>query len=161
MWAYSNTFIKKKKVRLCNPEPQWKFTINLHIWRIHCSAVSKLWVSYDFAISKNYRTHDFFLNHASGNFHASGNYRTLPDAWFFHASGKIEKTLNLSFFLFLGPFYKTNEHRFISEVGRNCVHAVPLNFVRNPCGFRQFRGTLCTQFLPNETCASFDYWCTK
>ena len=28
-----------------------------------------------------------------------------------------------------------------------------------PRGFRQFRGTLCTQFLPTyETCASFDYY---
>ena len=77
-------------------------------------------------------------------------------------SGKIQK------FIFFHKFWahsiKQMMHRFYSWVGRTCVHAVYLCILSEthsaaPRGFRQFRGTLCTQFLPtNKTCASFDYY---
>ena len=47
-------------------------------------------------------------------------------------SGEIQK---FSFFhKFWAHSIKQMMHRFYSWVGRTCVHAVPLNFVRNPLG---------------------------
>ena len=116
----------------------------------HCSAVScKLKVSFIWFTCNLRKLPDawFFKNHVSGN------YRTHDFSM--HPvncteSGKIQK---LSFFhKFWAHSIKQMMHRFYSWVGRTCVHAVPLNFVRNPLGCAswvqtiQRYCTLCTQF---------------
>ena len=98
----------------------------------HCSAVScKLKVSFIWFACNLRKLRDawIFKNHASGN------YRTHDFSM--HPvncteSGKIQK---FSFFhKFWAHSIKQMMHRFYSWVGRTCVHAVPLNFVRNPLG---------------------------
>ena len=55
-------------------------------------------------------------------------------------------------------------HRFYSWVDRTCVHAVPLNFVRNPLGCASWVQTIqrylvyTISYRPTQTCASFAYW---
>ena len=132
----------------------------------HCSAVScKLKVSYIwFACNlKNYRTHDFFFQIMrpviTGRMH---NFSMHPVNC--TESGKIQK---LSFFHnFWAHSIKQMMHRFYSWVGRTCVHAVPLNCVRNPLGcaswVRKIQRYLVytISYRPTKTCASFAY-CIK
>ena len=102
----------------------------------HCSAVScKLKVSFIwFACNlrklpdgrpTHYRTH-FFLKKIIRTHDFSKHPVNCTE------SGKIQK---FSFFhKFWAHSIKQMMHRFYSWVGRTCVHAVPLNFVRNPLG---------------------------
>ena len=92
------------------------------------------------------------------------NLRKLPDAWFFHASGKLQKIQKWSFFHnFWAHSIKQMMHKFYLRVGRTCVHAVPLNFVRNPLGCASWVQTIqrylvyTISYRPAKTCASFAY----